>query len=242
MHDLFISYSTTDTLVADAAKHFLESKGVRCWKAPECVAPGEIWEEAITTAIKNTHGMLIIWSSNSQDSKQVTRELSLAAANERIIIPLRIEQVEPAGAFAYYLTNTHWIDALSPSIEEDLERVTAQVVSILAVINKSTQSQTDSSSDGSASESCAKEKLSSAAEARHHDHQPVSEQDQQPASSNKIANSSQRIHHQEKNDGEWDYVRILSILFAAALMVGALSIFRGILHGFWYVFRKGLGF
>ncbi len=137
MYDLFISYSSKDALAAEAAKHYLESKGVRCWKAPECVAPGQVWEEAITSAIDNTYGMLLIWSSHSQSSKQVTRELSLAAAGEKIIIPLRIEPITPSGTFAYYLTNTHWIDALSPSLEQDLDRVSSQVASMLPIIKRS---------------------------------------------------------------------------------------------------------
>lgn len=133
MFDIFISHSKQDVLVADAAKHFLERRGIRCWKAPDNILPGQTWEEAIALAITNVRGILLIWSTHSQNSKQVCRELSLAATSEKIIIPYRIELVHPAGTFAYYLTNTHWLDAISDNTEDDLERLSNQIAELLPV-------------------------------------------------------------------------------------------------------------
>lgn len=135
MHDLFISFSSRDSLVAEAAKHYLEARSIRCWKAPESIRPGEIWEEAIANAIQSAKGMLLIWSKKSQDSKQVSRELTLAASQEKVIIPFRIEEVTPQGAFAYYLTNTHWLDALSEDLQGDLARLADQIETALLSLN-----------------------------------------------------------------------------------------------------------
>ena len=111
--DVFISHSSKDKAIADALKHKLEASSVRAWKAPDNILPGQVWEEAITEAISICKITLLIWSSESQDSQQVKRELALAASMNKIIIPFRIQDLKPEGTFAYYLTNTHWLDAFS---------------------------------------------------------------------------------------------------------------------------------
>ena len=46
-HDVFISYSSNDKLVADMLCANLEARGVRCWIAPRDVMPGSEWGAAI---------------------------------------------------------------------------------------------------------------------------------------------------------------------------------------------------
>lgn len=263
MHDIFISYSTSDALVAEAAKHFLESKGIRCWKAPESIAPGEIWEEAITNAIQASSGMLLIWSSKSQSSPQVNRELSIAARSQRVIFPLRIEAIEPEGTFAYYLTNTHWIDALSPSLEEDLGRLTSQVASVLKAINNAYSKPNDSTKYPTASEASMQNieisqvmpgpqllvdtiiptptelqpiessPIGKLGNAESYTDGSVSSTKSIPQSSNVIKNHS-------------DSPTTSSLLLAGLLAVGAgwlaVALVKSLLASFWYVFLKGLGY
>lgn len=131
MFDVFISHSSKDKAVADALKHRLEESSVRTWKAPENIQPGQVWEEAITEAISICKITLLIWSADSQDSQQVKRELALAARMDKIVIPLRIQNVRPEGTFAYYLTNTHWLDAYLQDQENALLEVVDRVHMIL---------------------------------------------------------------------------------------------------------------
>ena len=58
-HDVFISYSSKDKPVADAACATLESSGVRCWIAPRDVAPGVAYAESLAAVsyINETYGM-----------------------------------------------------------------------------------------------------------------------------------------------------------------------------------------
>lgn len=132
---VFISYSSADEQISASAKLSLESKGLRCWRAPESINPGEVWENAITQAITRSSGIILIWSSRSQASLQVARELSLAARSGKKIIPFRIEEVEPEGTFAYYLTSTHWLDGITASMEESLEALGSEVVKILNAVD-----------------------------------------------------------------------------------------------------------
>lgn len=110
MHNIFISHSSQNRDVAAVLKRTLEKEGFICWMAPDNILPGQAWEDAIALAIAEVSIFLLVWSAYSQNSEQVKRELSLAASLHRAIIPLRIELVKPNGAFAFYLTNTHWLD------------------------------------------------------------------------------------------------------------------------------------
>lgn len=107
MPKVFISYSTKDSEVASELKRNLELHSITCWKAPESILPGQTWEESIVDAISQTDLMVLIWSGASQCSEQVKRELTLACNQGKVIIPYRIEDISPAGTFAYYLSNTH---------------------------------------------------------------------------------------------------------------------------------------
>lgn len=115
MAKVFISFSTKDSEVASELKRNLELHSIACWKAPESILPGQTWEESIVDAIAQTDLMVLVWSGASQISEQVKRELTLACNQGKVIVPYRIEDISPAGTFAYYLSNTHWLDASSPS-------------------------------------------------------------------------------------------------------------------------------
>ena len=56
----------------------LERQGVSCWIAPRNILPGTSWRASIVSAVESTHVMALIFSSNTQKSKQVIKELSIA--------------------------------------------------------------------------------------------------------------------------------------------------------------------
>lgn len=126
-HDVFVSYSHKDKPVADALVAGLENKGIRSWIAPRDVTPGTSWGEAIVDAIEASQIMVIILSSNANQSRQVVREVERAVACGVIIIPFRIENIDPSGAMAYFLSTEHWLDALTPPLERHIERLASTV-------------------------------------------------------------------------------------------------------------------
>jgi hypothetical protein len=126
-HDVFVSYSSKDKPVADAIVAGLESRGIRCWFAPRDVTPGTSWGGAIIGAIEGSRIMIVILSGNSNQSRQVIREVERAVANDVVIIPFRIEKIDPTGAMAYFLSTEHWLDALTPPLEEHIEKLGSTV-------------------------------------------------------------------------------------------------------------------
>jgi hypothetical protein len=122
-HDVFISYSTKDKVVADAIVAALEQQGFRCWYAPRDIKPGAGWGEAITDAIGECKIFVMVFSKNSNQSKRVLEEVFFAISEEKSVIPFRIENIDPTGAMRLHLSMLHWLDAYQPSWRAHLDRL-----------------------------------------------------------------------------------------------------------------------
>ena len=102
-------------------------KDIRCWMAPRDIAPGADWAGSIVEAIDNCRAMVLIFSAHSNGSKQVYREVQQAFDGDKPVVPFRIENVTPAPTLRYYMNSVHWLDALTPPIEQHLKVLTASV-------------------------------------------------------------------------------------------------------------------
>jgi hypothetical protein len=122
-HDVFISYSTHDKPYAEAVCVKLESRGIRCWTAPRDIRPGMSWGGAIVEAIDGARLMLLLFSSHANGSPQIKREVERAVHEAIVIVPVRVEDVNPTGDFAYFLGTPHWLDAITPPFERHLDTI-----------------------------------------------------------------------------------------------------------------------
>jgi|GEM_PF-6013365 len=130
--DAFISYSHLDKTTADATTAILEAAGVRCWIAPRDIEPGKEWGGAIVDAIDACRVLVVIFSSNANQSRQVVREIERAISNGTPVIPIRIEDIAPTSSMAYFMNSIHWLDALSPPLEEHLVRLANSIKALLS--------------------------------------------------------------------------------------------------------------
>ena len=120
-HDVFISYSSIDKTVADTIVASLEKNNIRCWYAPRDIQPGADWGEEIAKAINESSIFLLIFSGNANQSRRVLDELNMAITKESIIIPFRIEKLDPTGAMLLHLSSRHWLDAYVPSWKKHID-------------------------------------------------------------------------------------------------------------------------
>jgi type II secretory pathway pseudopilin PulG len=130
-HDVFISYSSVDKAVAGAVCAELEQNQVRCWIAPRDIRPGAEWGESIVDAINSCRVMVLVFSSNANESPQIRREVERAVNKGVIIVPLRIEDVLPTRSLEYFIGAVHWLDALTPPIEHHVKTLAADIRRIL---------------------------------------------------------------------------------------------------------------
>jgi hypothetical protein len=120
-HDVFISYAQEDKILADAVCAKLEAHTIRCWIAPRDIPPGKHFPEAIIEGIEGGTVVVVIFSSHANRSPHVMRELTNAVNKGRIIIPFRIEDVEPSKSMEYLISIPHWLDAVTPPLEHHID-------------------------------------------------------------------------------------------------------------------------
>ena len=131
-HDVFVSYSSPNREVAEAACAALEGRGMKCWIAPRDVTAGESWSGEIVEAIARAKLMVLVFSSQANASKHVLREVERAVHHGIPIIPLRIEKVRPTKELEYFLSVKHWLEAESRPIDPHLDRLAETIQGLLS--------------------------------------------------------------------------------------------------------------
>jgi hypothetical protein len=121
--DLFMSYSQPDRDCANELTHHLEANGFTVWIAPRDVSPAAEWAAEIIDAISEAKVMVLIFSSSSNASPQVRREVERAVHKEVRILPFRIEDVLPSRSLEYFLSAQHWLDGFPPPRAQHYERL-----------------------------------------------------------------------------------------------------------------------
>lgn len=112
MHDVFISYSSKNQVIADALCHYLEEQKIRCWIAPRNILPGKDYAEVIDEAITGCKVFILVFSQPSAESIWCNKEVNSALNERKIIIPFRIDSAPISGSMKWYLAGIHWIDAI----------------------------------------------------------------------------------------------------------------------------------
>ncbi|MCK5231494.1 MAG: toll/interleukin-1 receptor domain-containing protein [Desulfobulbaceae bacterium] len=122
-HDVFITYSSTDRVTGDAVCAALEARGIDCWIAPRNLLPGRSWGGAIIEALEQSRLMVLVYTSNSNKSQQVLREVERAVSKNIKILPLRLEEIPLSSDLEYFLSSCQWMEAVSPPLEKHLKEL-----------------------------------------------------------------------------------------------------------------------
>ncbi len=124
MGQLFISYSRQDRDFVDGLIRDLEETGLDVWVDREDIRGGSQWRAAITQAIRDCDAFMVVLSPNSAGSKNVGRELELAADNHRPIMPILYQPCDIPAEFEYHFAGVQRIDfSDSSSGESPLDRL-----------------------------------------------------------------------------------------------------------------------
>src|SRR5882757_1465336 len=107
---VFISHSSKDNKVATAVCTALESRGHSCWMSSRDIKPGENFQGSIVRAIREAGVMVLVFSSNANNSDEIKKEMALASQSRKMVIPVRAEDVTPSEDFTYELATRQWID------------------------------------------------------------------------------------------------------------------------------------
>jgi hypothetical protein len=121
--DVFISYPSARNEIATAMCAALEKNGITCWMAPRDILPGMTYADALIQAIDSSKVMVLVYSSETNKSPHILREVERAVHNNIPIIPVRVDNSDPSNAMLYYISTPHWLDAFVPPFEQYLDRL-----------------------------------------------------------------------------------------------------------------------
>ena len=127
MHDVFISYSSTNQKIADAVVSILENQRIKCWIAYRDAEAGDDYAVSIVRAIKKSKVCVLILCGDSNCSRHVLSEINSCVNYSVTVLPFKVADVALHEAIEYYLGKTHWLDAMTPPLEDHIIKLAERV-------------------------------------------------------------------------------------------------------------------
>src|SRR3990172_8385881 len=147
-HQVFVCYAHPDVSYANSICLKLETSGIPCWMAPRDISPSKDWAEEIIDAISSAALIVFVFSSHSNSSAQVRREIERAVNKGVRILPLRVEDVPLSKSLEYFVSTPHWLDAVTLPFEAHLDKLRECVQGVLNGLSVDCSSSMTSSTTG----------------------------------------------------------------------------------------------
>src|SRR6185503_12920361 len=128
--EIFISYRRADQAWARLLHSLLRDEGVEAWYDAQ-VGAGQDWRKATARALEDSRIFVLLFSSSAAESGDIAKELAAATLEKKLIIPVRLENIAPKGAFLYELASRNWVNAY-----ENTEATLAELAKGLAHLVK----------------------------------------------------------------------------------------------------------
>ncbi|HUE62955.1 MAG TPA: TIR domain-containing protein [Rhizomicrobium sp.] len=108
--EIFISYRRSDEAWAKLLYSQLRAEGVEAWY-DALVGAGEDWRSATARALEESNIFVLLFSENAAQSSDIAKELAAAVLEKKLIVPVRLQNIAPKGAFLYELASRNWVNA-----------------------------------------------------------------------------------------------------------------------------------
>src|SRR3984885_2883598 len=103
MHEVFLSYSRSDSTTVQALAAALAEKGLSVWLDKSGIEEGDAYDTQIEDAIAQTRVVIVVWSKNSTKSHWVRAEAAYALGKHKLL-PISIDKSEPPLQFLHIQT------------------------------------------------------------------------------------------------------------------------------------------
>lgn len=132
--DIFISYSRKDTEIVKAIYVWLENAGYRCWLDVDGMFSGVSFKKVIVNAIKRSKVLLFMSSENSNKSRNVVSEVSLAVEYGKKIIPIRLDMSPYSASIEYDIINHDFLVYDQFRMDESNKQMLKKIVSTMEML------------------------------------------------------------------------------------------------------------
>ncbi|HEX4272120.1 MAG TPA: TIR domain-containing protein [Rhizomicrobium sp.] len=108
--EIFISYRRADEAWARLLHARLRAEGVEAWYDAQ-IGAGQDWRAATAKALQTSRIFVLLFSKAAAESEDIAKELAAATFSRKLVVPVRIENIDPTGAFLYELASRNWVNA-----------------------------------------------------------------------------------------------------------------------------------
>lgn len=129
--EVFISYSRKDTDTVKLIYEKLEKNGVKCWLDKDGMYSGISFKKVIVDAIKQSKILLFASSENSNLSRNVISEVSIAMEYGKKIIPVRLDMSHYTQSILYDIINYDYVVFDKSHVEDSINELLKKIVSTL---------------------------------------------------------------------------------------------------------------
>ena len=131
---MFISYSRTDSEVVKQIYGWLEKAGYNCWLDVDGMFSGVSYKKVIVDAIKRSKILLFMSSKNSNRSRNVVSEVSIAVEYGKKIMPVRLDMSPYSESIEYDIINYDYVIYDKSRKEDSFNELLKKIVSTLKMI------------------------------------------------------------------------------------------------------------
>ena len=131
--DVFISYSRKDSEIVKPVYEQLEKAGIKCWLDVDGMYSGVSFKKVIVDAIKRCKVLLFMSSVNSNKSRNVVSEVSLAMEYGKKVIPVRLDMSPYADSIQYDIINHDFVIYDTYKADASFGEMLKRIVSTLEI-------------------------------------------------------------------------------------------------------------
>jgi len=142
---IFISHSSKDSELALRLMDELEKRGIPCWISSRDIRSGEDYQHSIVESLNATPAMILLFTANANQSKQIPREVGITSNLDKPILPVIAEAgITPNPSLTYTMTT-----AQCTNIFDNFDRGVAKLIKdIQWILHKKEVPRSDNDSRG----------------------------------------------------------------------------------------------
>lgn len=132
--DIFISYSRMDSELVRHIYERLEQSGYKCWLDVDGLFSGVSFKKIIVDAIKQSKLLLFMSSENSNKSRNVVSEVSIAVEYGKKIMPVRLDMSPYSESIEYDIINHDYVVYDKSRSEGSFTELLKKIVSTMKMV------------------------------------------------------------------------------------------------------------
>lgn len=125
--EVFISYSSKQTDIAQNVYNYLLDNSISCWMAPNSIPTGSSYQEEIPIAINQIASLVLLLTPDAEKSRWVQKEVGTAIGADKKIFPYQLTEFELNVNFKFLLEGEQIYPAWENDMQTWLEKLLTKV-------------------------------------------------------------------------------------------------------------------